>query len=54
MARMSRKPFLPYMVSIAGMGLRNLPPPQYADSVIKNDVWIGDEVMMQQNNQKNE
>jgi virginiamycin A acetyltransferase len=35
-----------YMFSIAGMGLRNAPPPQYADSVIKNDVWIGDETMM--------
>ncbi|RZA36132.1 MAG: acetyltransferase [Lysobacteraceae bacterium] len=35
-----------YMFSIAGMGLRNAPPPQYADSVVKNDVWIGDEVMM--------
>ena len=35
-----------YMFSIKGMGLRNAPPPQYADSVIKNDVWIGDEVMM--------
>ncbi|SFC71649.1 acetyltransferase [Massilia yuzhufengensis] len=35
-----------YMFSVAGMGLRNAPPPQYADSVIKNDVWIGDEVMM--------
>ena len=22
------------------------PPPQYADSIIKNDVWLGDEVMM--------
>jgi acetyltransferase-like isoleucine patch superfamily enzyme len=35
-----------YMFSIQGMGLRNAPPPQYADSVIKNDVWLGDEVMM--------
>lgn len=35
-----------YMFSIAGMGLKNAPPPQYADSVVKNDVWIGDEVMM--------
>lgn len=35
-----------YMFSVAGMGLRNAPPPQYADSVIKNDVWIGDETMM--------
>lgn len=35
-----------YMFSAAGAGLENAPPPQYADSVIKNDVWIGDEVMM--------
>lgn len=34
------------MFSVSGMGLRNAPPPQYRDSVIKNDVWIGDEVMM--------
>jgi acetyltransferase-like isoleucine patch superfamily enzyme len=35
-----------YMFSTAGMGLSNAPPPQYGDSIIKNDVWIGDEVMM--------
>lgn len=35
-----------YMFSIAGMGMRNALPPQYADTVIKNDVWIGDEVMV--------
>ena len=35
-----------YMLCAQGMGLRSAPPPQYADSVIKNDVWIGDEVMM--------
>jgi acetyltransferase-like isoleucine patch superfamily enzyme len=35
-----------YMFAITGMGMTNAPPPQYADSVIKNDVWIGDEVMM--------
>jgi len=35
-----------YMLSTAGMGLRNAAPPQYGDSVIKNDVWLGDEVMM--------
>jgi len=23
-----------------------LPPPQYTDFIIKNDVWLGDEVMM--------
>jgi virginiamycin A acetyltransferase len=35
-----------YMFSTAGMGLKNAPPPQYGDSVIKNDVWIGDEMLM--------
>ncbi len=35
-----------YMFSTAGMGLRNAAPPQYADSIIRNDVWIGDEMMM--------
>lgn len=35
-----------YMFSIAGMGLHNAPPPQYGDTVVKNDVWIGDEVMV--------
>ena len=35
-----------YMLSILGDGLKNAPPPQYADTVIKNDVWIGDEVMV--------
>lgn len=35
-----------YMFSVEGMGLRNAPPPQYGDTVIKNDVWIGDEVMV--------
>ncbi len=35
-----------YMLCAQGMGLRSAPSPQYADSVIKNDVWIGDEVMM--------
>ncbi len=35
-----------YMFSIMGMELRNPPPPQYGDSIVKNDVWIGDEVMM--------
>ena len=35
-----------YMFSIAGQGLKNAPPPQYGDSIVKNDVWIGDEAMM--------
>src|SRR5690606_25441782 len=35
-----------FMFSICGNGLRNVPPPQYEDSIIKNDIWIGDEVMM--------
>ena len=36
-----------YMFSTAGMaGLTNAPPPQYADSLVRNDVWIGDEMMM--------
>lgn len=35
-----------YMFSTAGMDLRNVNPPQYGDSIIKNDVWIGDEMMM--------
>lgn len=34
------------MFSAQNLGLRNAPPPQYADSIIKNDVWLGDEVMM--------
>ena len=29
-----------------GIGLKNAPLPQYGDSVIKHDVWIGDEVMI--------
>jgi acetyltransferase-like isoleucine patch superfamily enzyme len=35
-----------YMFSVAGPGLQNAAPPQYGDTVIKNDVWIGDEVMV--------
>lgn len=35
-----------YMFGIQGMGLRNVQPPQYADSVVKNDIWLGDEMMM--------
>src|SRR5271157_126677 len=36
----------PCMFSIFGLGLRNAPPPQFGDSIIKNDVWAGDEIMM--------
>ncbi|MGK5067595.1 Virginiamycin A acetyltransferase [compost metagenome] len=35
-----------YMFTIAGKDLVHPNPPQYGDSIIKNDVWIGDEVMM--------
>ncbi|OON59239.1 acetyltransferase [Massilia sp. KIM] len=35
-----------YMFSSVGMGLSNALPPQYGDTVVKNDVWIGDEVMV--------
>lgn len=35
-----------YMLCVNGMGLKNALPPQYGDSIIKNDVWIGDEMMM--------
>jgi acetyltransferase-like isoleucine patch superfamily enzyme len=34
------------MFSVLGVGLKNAAQPQYADSIIKNDVWIGDEMMM--------
>jgi acetyltransferase-like isoleucine patch superfamily enzyme len=34
------------MFSVLGMGLKNATPPQYIDSIIKNDIWIGDEMMM--------
>jgi virginiamycin A acetyltransferase len=34
------------MFEVFGMGLRNAPPPQYGDSIVKNDVWLGDEMMM--------
>lgn len=34
------------MFSVFGGGLCNVPPPQYADTIIKNDVWIGDEAMV--------
>jgi hypothetical protein len=34
------------MLSVyGGDGMRNSPPPQYGDTVIRNDVWIGDEAM---------
>ncbi|MCI0148512.1 acetyltransferase [Paraburkholderia sediminicola] len=33
------------MLSVYGSGLNNVPPPQYSDTVIRNDVWIGDEAM---------
>jgi virginiamycin A acetyltransferase len=33
------------MFSGFGSGLTNVPPPQYSDTVIHNDVWIGDEAM---------
>lgn len=32
--------------SAYGGGLRNPLPPQYGDCIIKNDVWMGDEMMM--------
>lgn len=35
-----------YMFATIGMGFESVPPPQYGDSIIKNDVWIGDEVVM--------
>ncbi len=34
------------MFSTLGMGFKNAAPPQYADSILKNDIWIGDEMMM--------
>ena len=34
------------MFSVLGMGLKNAAQPQYTDSIIKNDIWIGDEMMM--------
>ena len=33
------------MLSFFADGLKNTPVPQYQDTVIKNDVWIGDEAM---------
>lgn len=34
-----------YMFSALGIGMNNPAPPQYRDTTIKNDVWIGDEVL---------
>jgi virginiamycin A acetyltransferase len=34
------------MFSVQGVGIRNSAQPQYADSILKNDIWIGDEMMM--------
>lgn len=33
------------MLSVYGSGLGNVPPPQYGDMIVRNDVWIGDEAM---------
>lgn len=33
------------LFSSIGLGLKNVPMPQYGDTVIKNDVWIGDEAL---------
>lgn len=33
------------MLSVCAPGLRNTSIPQYQDTIIKNDVWIGDEAM---------
>lgn len=35
-----------YLFSAAGTGMMHPEIPQYGDSIIKNDVWIGDEMMM--------
>ncbi|MBN3722616.1 acetyltransferase [Burkholderia sp. Ac-20379] len=34
------------MFSTYGNGMLNPPPPQYADTEVHNDVWIGDEAMI--------
>ena len=34
-----------YMFSVFGAGLTNAPPPQYGDTVIGNDVWVGDDAL---------
>src|SRR5277367_1382251 len=36
----------PYAFSILGIGMGNAQLPQYGDSIIKNDVWMGDGAMM--------
>ncbi len=35
-----------YMFSVQGNGLKSVLPPQLGDTVIRNDVWIGDEAMV--------
>lgn len=35
-----------YLFSVAGVGMTHAEMPQYGDSIVKNDVWIGDEMMM--------
>ncbi len=35
-----------FMFSILDGGVTNVPPPQCGDTVIKNDVWLGDEAMV--------
>lgn len=34
-----------YLFSVHGQGLQNPPMPQYGDTVLKNDIWIGDEAL---------
>jgi virginiamycin A acetyltransferase len=34
-----------YMFSVLNNGIFNVAPPQYKNTVIKNDVWIGDEAL---------
>lgn len=34
------------LFSALGQGLQNPPIPQYGDTVLKNDIWIGDESML--------
>jgi acetyltransferase-like isoleucine patch superfamily enzyme len=35
-----------YMFNAIGLGIQHAPAPQYGDTVIGNDVWIGDEAMV--------